>query len=108
MTTLEPPAPMADMNCFTFGSAPHDVGRLQLVVASCDSKEMSCAASVNAKIWPVSSLGEEALGHHVEEEAGREHGGEEDHERDCAVAQDELRVRRRDRSMPSKKRSEAT
>ena len=61
MTTLEPLAPMAEKNCFTYGCWPTMAAAFSWW-SIMPSKEMSCEASVNAKTCPVSSLGMKPLG----------------------------------------------
>jgi hypothetical protein len=60
-TVLDPLAPMNDMNCSTRGSR-----RITSATARwcsiIDSNEMSCEASVKAKMVPLSSLGMKPLG----------------------------------------------
>ena len=60
-TMLTPPAPIDDMNCSTYGSL-RTIAATACCFSRMASNEMSWAASVNAKIWPVSSLGMKPFG----------------------------------------------
>ncbi len=107
-TTLIVEAPIDDMSWSTYGLL-RTIAAAARCFSAIASNEMSCEASVNAKIWPVSSVGNETLGDDARNSHDREHEGR-DHHGHRADA-DGASVHRSDRSyvrsIPSKKRSDA-
>ena len=75
---LEPPTPMNAMVASTAGSVRMMRGRL-LVQLDIASNETSCAPSVTAKIWPMSSLGMKPFGM-LENSQPVEHRDADEHE----------------------------